>query len=51
MGPTSSYLFPHDYVEGPMLWKRKSTYYVSYGSYGARFPAEITLEDAIGSHA
>jgi hypothetical protein len=32
MGPTPNYLFPHDYVEGPMLWKRKNTYYVSYGS-------------------
>ena len=25
-------LLPHDYVEGPMLWRRKDTYYVSYGS-------------------
>ena len=32
MGPTPSFLFPHDYVEGPMLWKRKGKYYVSYGS-------------------
>ena len=25
-------LFPHDFVEGPMLWRRRDTYYVSYGS-------------------